>query len=226
MRVRDAVQQIFREGTINGGHEDVTVQDGPVGDRILDRPRMSANVKAGRSRPAVEMFRHQFYLGGSNVLLRGIQQAVEVVRFDIVRIDEHDVFDAHSRQRLSHHAADAADTDDADAETRQVALPRFAPCVDGTAQRRLPWRRRHLSIVEGDLQPPTGDSYLVAPRAVEAAAIPHPETCAPTAVGPQRQSDQRQAGRANGWGDAIPFSSHIRSTHVLPAIGQVVVHEG
>ena len=60
-----------------------------------------------------------------------VEGAVEVAFLDAVMVDEDDVADSHSRERLGDDAADAAEPDDADPVAGQVGLGAAAPDADG-----------------------------------------------------------------------------------------------
>ena len=129
MRIRDAVEQMPRPGTVDAAEEHVTVE----------RRRKAFRTEHARWHPAhaeVAGRRHLARVASSDLHLEaallGIRceragGAIEIPLLDMVMVNQRYVTNAEPRQRLVYQAPDATEPDYTDSAAHQIRLGALTP---------------------------------------------------------------------------------------------------
>ena len=127
MSVSDVVQEILGQRPIDCAKQDVAVQRRPKAGGVLDSTIKSFHQKSLSSGTSLEVFRGKTHLELSDIVPPGVDEAVQVVLFHSISINQKDAPDSHAGKRLGNHYSHTADAHNPDLETLQVCLGLAAP---------------------------------------------------------------------------------------------------
>ena len=160
----------------------------------------------------------------SDVLRAGIQQAVQIVRFHSVMVNQDQLAYARSGEALRYHAAYAAEADDAHSQCLQATLSLLPPTLDGSSL-LSPIDTFRYGPFPYHQAPLFQNPDLPRPQPYFAWRFPFPDPGAPISIGSYGHSDQRLAGRSRSVRNAVLFRPDVRSAHILPSGTRMTVHE-
>lgn len=117
-------------GPIDAAEKNITVQRLPESIDFRNREGMPLDNRSGGRRAPSDSFAYQVYLQSSRdrVVTAGVEQAIKVVTFHAIVIDELDMLHSHACQALCHDRADASSADNAELQPRELLLGMLAPC--------------------------------------------------------------------------------------------------
>lgn len=189
-----------------------------------NRQRGYKNPVGGRAtlHPAYDQVDLQF----ADVLRRSVEQAVEIMLFNPVGINQRDLRDSNPRNAFRHDATDTAKPDYADFQVRDHILRFMPPCVESTFENLFAQRCFRNTVVKVNLvrtRPDNAD--FPAPVMTHPPSVSFPEPHAPATVRADGQTQQRQARRSRRPSQNITLRFYVSQAHFLPSGTRMTVHE-